>query len=102
MKSSSTPHRKHVPLRTCIACRQIRGKRELVRSVRTPSDGLQVDPGGKLPGRGAYLCRARACWDQALASQRLGMALKTSLGPEDLAKLRAYAVSLPATLASDA
>ena len=93
--------RKHVPLRTCIACRQTRGKRDLVRVVRTPDAGIQVDPTGKLAGRGAYVCKARVCWDSALAGSRLAAALKTTLEAEGVALLRAYAATLPATLAPE-
>ena len=86
---------KHVPIRTCIACRQEAGKRELVRVVRTPSGSVQVDPTGKLAGRGAYVCRTQACWGQALQGQRLSAALKTTLSTEDQAALRAFAATLP-------
>ena len=72
MAKAKGPRPKHVPIRTCIACRQEAGKRELVRVVRTPSGSVQVDPTGKLAGRGAYICRTRACWEQALQGQRLG------------------------------
>lgn len=95
MPKPKGPRPKHVPVRTCIVCRQERGKRELVRVVRTPSAGVQVDPTGKLAGRGAYLCRTRACWDAALQGQRLAGALKTTLGNEELAALRAFAATLP-------
>jgi predicted RNA-binding protein YlxR (DUF448 family) len=96
-------------LRTCIVCRQTRGKRELVRIVRTTpkkTDGtpvatVQVDPTGKLAGRGAYLCRARACWDQVLTGHKLSAALKTTISPEDLAALKAFAVTLPEALISE-
>lgn len=99
MAKTKGPRPKHVPVRTCIACRQARGKRELVRVVRTPAGTVQVDPTGKLAGRGAYLCRARTCWDSALQGGRLGLALKTQLEAADLATLRTYANTLPATLA---
>lgn len=89
------PRPKHVPVRTCIACRQERGKRELVRVVRTPDAGVQVDLTGKLAGRGAYLCRMRLCWDVALQGQRLAAALKTSLSADEAAMLRAFAATLP-------
>ena len=95
MPKPKAPRPKHVPLRTCIVCRQERGKRELVRIVRTPDGRVQVDPTGKQAGRGAYLCRARACWEAALQGQRLGGALKTTLSAEALAALRAFAAALP-------
>lgn len=96
------PRPKHVPQRTCIACRQPRAKRDLVRVVRTPEAGVQLDPSGKLAGRGAYLCRARGCWELALQGGRLNAALKTTVGPEELAALRAFAATLPAALPDDA
>ncbi len=100
MPKPKGPRPKHVPLRTCIVCRQERGKRELVRIVRTPSAGVQVDPTGKLAGRGAYLCRTRACWEAALQGQRLAGALKATLDAEELVVLRAFAASLPEAAAA--
>ncbi len=92
---------KHIPQRTCIACRTIRNKRELVRVVRTAENRVQADPTGKKAGRGAYLCRQRECWETVLESRgRLEHALKleTSIDPEDLAHLREYAATLPPRL----
>ena len=87
--------RRHVPLRTCVACRTTEGKRELIRVVRSPAEGVRVDLSGKHAGRGAYLCRNRACWEQALRTQRLNQALKTALTAEEIATLRAFAADLP-------
>ncbi len=92
--------RKHIPQRTCIACRQVRNKRDLIRIVRTTEAGVMIDPSGKRAGRGAYLCRARACWDLALApkSRMLDHALKTTLSEAEQAALSAFAQSLPIRL----
>jgi len=90
-----SPPRKHVPLRTCIACQRTGNKRELVRVVRTPAEGVQVDASGKLAGRGAYLCQNRTCWERGLRSQRLNQALKTALTAEEVAALQAFAMTLP-------
>lgn len=90
--------RKHVPQRTCIACRTVRGKRELVRIVRTPEGAVVVDQTGKRNGRGAYLCRQRSCWDTALARRQLEQALKVTLTAESEAMLREYAAGLPQSL----
>ena len=59
---------KHIPQRTCIACRTVRGKRELVRIVHTEANRVEADATGKKAGRGAYLCRQRECWDQVLSN----------------------------------
>lgn len=85
---------KHVPQRTCIACRQVEGKRSLIRVVRTP-EGVRVDPSGKLAGRGAYLHPYQTCWRAVLNSGRLGQALRTRLSDEERAALEAYMQSLP-------
>jgi predicted RNA-binding protein YlxR (DUF448 family) len=48
-----------VPQRTCIGCRQVRPKRDLVRLVVDADGRVVVDPTGKRSGRGAYICRDR-------------------------------------------
>ena len=51
----------HQPQRTCAVCRTVRTKREMERIVRTV-DGLAVmDPSGRLPGRGTYVCTDPTC-----------------------------------------
>jgi predicted RNA-binding protein YlxR (DUF448 family) len=87
--------KKKTPQRTCVACRKVQGKRDLVRIVRTPTEGVQVDPTSKLAGRGAYLCRSRECWELALDQRRLDSALKTKLSAEEKARLAEYARTLP-------
>jgi predicted RNA-binding protein YlxR (DUF448 family) len=79
---------KHRPQRTCIACRETKDKRELIRVVRTPEGNLIVDPSGKANGRGAYLCRQASCWDKGLQKQRLAQALKATLTAEQIAALQ--------------
>ena len=86
--------RKRVPQRTCVGCRQIRPKRELVRVVRTPAAGVQIDETGKRSGRGAYLCRNRECWEVALSMQRLEHALKTDLNAEERLSLERFGQAL--------
>lgn len=89
---------KHIPQRTCISCRTVRGKREFVRIVRLADEHVKADATGKISGRGAYLCRQRECWDEALnESHRLRQALKMEkpILEEDLARLREVAVHLP-------
>lgn len=85
------PRPKHIPQRTCVACRDTSAKRQLVRVVRQPDGSVKVDATGKANGRGAYLCARPACWDKALKHALLERALKTSLSAEDQAHLAAYA-----------
>ncbi len=75
---------RHVPQRQCVACRQMRPKRELVRVVRTPAGEVRVDSTGKASGRGAYVCPNEACVATALRDRRLEHALAMPI-PEALA-----------------
>lgn len=90
--------RKHVPLRTCVVCHQKRRKRELVRVVRTPEGAVQIDPTGKMAGRGAYLCSERRCWEDAALQRAMARALKCQLSAGDMAVLETFAGSLPAVV----
>ena len=75
------------PQRTCVACRTERPKRELVRVVRRPDGAIAIDPTGRLPGRGAYLCADGTCWSAALKKHSLERALEASLPPDLRAQL---------------
>ena len=85
---------RHVPQRTCVACRRTSAKRELVRIVRTPEGRVEVDPTGKRSGRGAYLCPTPDCWRLAVQKGRFDRALKTSVSARDKEALLQYAQSL--------
>ena len=82
-QSGKPGRRKHVPQRTCIVCRQVQNKRELIRVVRTPEGELVIDETGKRNGRGAYLCRQSACWEAALKGNQLSQALKMEIGERE-------------------
>ncbi len=74
---------RHVPTRTCVACRETNAKRELVRIIRAPDGSVSIDPSGKRSGRGAYLCPTRQCWDAGLRGGVIPRALKIETIPED-------------------
>lgn len=84
---------KHVPQRTCVGCREVLPKRQMLRIVRA-ADGVQVDPTGKLAGRGAYLHDRRVCWERGLKGA-LANALKTTLTQADRARLGEFMKTLP-------
>lgn len=86
---------KHVPQRTCIGCREIKPKRELIRIVRSESGGVAIDPTGKRAGRGVYLCKAKTCWEAGLKKERLDRALRTKIAVEDRRELARYGDMLP-------
>jgi predicted RNA-binding protein YlxR (DUF448 family) len=81
---------KPVPQRTCVACRQIKAKKDLIRVVRTPRGEIEVDENGKKDGRGAYLCPTRECVDKALKGSHLEHTLKSSITGENREKLVRY------------
>jgi|SRR3954466_7599887 predicted RNA-binding protein YlxR (DUF448 family) len=86
---------RHVPQRTCVACRQTGAKRGLVRIVRATDGSVAIDDTGKRSGRGAYLCHTPECWRAALKRGVLPRALKLDTIPEDdLQTLTAYAEQL--------
>ncbi|MFC1927617.1 RNase P modulator RnpM [Chloroflexota bacterium] len=85
---------KSLPQRTCIACRQVREKKGLVRLVSTEDGIAEIDVLGKKPGRGAYLCPRRTCWELALRKNRLDYALRTRLRNDNRQTLREYIHSL--------
>ena len=85
---------RHIPQRTCVACRKVRPKRELIRLVRISNGTVEVDTDERKPGRGAYLCRARECWEIGLKGSRLEHTLRTSLTPDNREQLIRYGKDL--------
>ncbi len=74
---------RHVPARTCVACRTRRDKSALLRVVRRPDGRVVFDRDGRIEGRGAYLCTDSTCWTLALRRSALQRALRSAL-PDDL------------------
>ncbi len=60
----------------CVACREMQAKKDLMRVVRTTEGELVLDTTGKRNGRGAYLCRSRACMEKAFKIRALERALE--------------------------
>ncbi|HEY8738354.1 MAG TPA: YlxR family protein [Candidatus Dormibacteraeota bacterium] len=75
------------PRRSCVACRQVKAKRDLVRLVAVDGRILRDDT-GRAPGRGAYLCRDAACWTSGERRRALDRALHLHLAAEDWTRLR--------------
>lgn len=75
------------PMRQCLGCREMKPKSELVRVVRSPEGTVSVDLKGKLPGRGAYVCRNASCLNKAVKTRALDRAFGVKLPEETLAAL---------------
>ncbi len=89
---------KHIPHRTCIGCREVEAKRELMRIVRTPEGHVVADPTGKKAGRGAYLHKERECWQAVLQGRgRLEHALNMQgpIAAQDRAALEEWGARFP-------
>lgn len=100
-RKSKPVRQKHVPIRTCISCRETGAKRGLVRLVRTPEGDVRIDPTGRQNGRGAYLCHKPACWERAISTPILNRALNTQLTSENITSLKEFAAGLPSDEARD-
>ncbi len=77
---------KKVPERRCIACMKLAPKSELLRIVATDT-GVKVDLGGKMNGRGAYICRSMSCLELALKKNALSRNLKKEMSREQVLAL---------------
>ena len=52
---------KAVPLRMCIACREMLPKKDMLRVVKNAEGAIGLDFSGKASGRGAYICNKSDC-----------------------------------------
>lgn len=91
-KRGKGPRPRHVPVRTCVMCREQDAKRGLIRIVRSPDGAVAIDPTGRANGRGAYLCHKPACWERATRADVLSKALNIDLPADVREELRKYAV----------
>jgi len=84
---------RQMPRRTCIACRAVRPKPDLIRLVRTGLGSVKLDLSARESGRGAYLCPVPGCWEMGLKRNRLEKALKARVSLEDQAQLAEFGKS---------
>ena len=73
MKQRKTPQRR------CTGCMEMKGKKELVRVVRTDTSGefnFSLDFTGKKSGRGAYICPNIECLEKAQKQKGLERSFK--------------------------
>ena len=70
---------KKIPQRQCMGCRERKAKRELIRVVRSPEGNVSLDFGGKMNGRGAYICPNPDCLAKAIRSKALDRSLEVTI-----------------------
>ena len=73
---------KKIPQRQCMGCRERRAKKEMIRVVRTPEGNVSLDFGGKMNGRGAYICPNPECLKRAIKSKALDRSLEVTIPDE--------------------
>jgi predicted RNA-binding protein YlxR (DUF448 family) len=83
--------KKKEPMRMCVACRQMNPKKSMIRIVRTAEIGISADPTGKMPGKGAYLCKNMECLAKARKTGSLKRALDTEIPVSVYEELQKYA-----------
>lgn len=71
------------PLRKCLGCEKMVGKKVLLRIVKDKDGEISLDPTGKKNGRGAYICRSSACFEAARKRKALEKSLKCKI-PEEV------------------
>ncbi len=64
------------PQRSCVGCREVKDKQELLRFVLAPDRTLVPDLRGRLPGRGAYTCFRESCLVKAVTRKGFSRAFK--------------------------
>lgn len=88
-KSQKRNKEKHVPKRTCVACRKKAPKRDMIRIVlRKDSKEPEVDCGGRISGRGANVCADIKCFNSAIQHGQFERALKKNTGKAKLEELK--------------
>ena len=73
---------KKIPVRRCVGCQEMKGKKEMIRVIRTPEGDFLLDATGKKNGRGAYLCPSRECLDKARKNKGLERSFKQAIPAE--------------------
>lgn len=73
---------KKIPERRCVGCGISFPKKDLIRVVRLPDGGAELDPTGKKAGRGAYICRNAECLKKARKAKRLERNLEVTISDE--------------------
>ena len=77
MKTNNTKNK-----RRCVGCREMMDKSALVRIVANANGEISYDPSGKMPGRGAYICKTPECLEKAHKSKGLERSLKRAVPSE--------------------
>lgn len=78
---------KKQPQRMCVACKQMKNKKDLIRIVKTQNE-IVLDSTGRENGRGAYICNSLECFNKSIKQKSLNRAFKENIPNEVLEKLK--------------
>ena len=78
---------KKIPMRMCIACHEMKPKKEMLRMVRSAQGEVRLDFSGKLPGRGAYICDSADCIRKLRRYRLLNKAFSADVSEEVYAQV---------------
>jgi uncharacterized protein len=81
----------HQPQRTCAVCREVQRKRSMTRVVRRPDGTVALDPTGRAPGRGTYLCGQASCREPERFAAGIQRALGAPVDPESVLEAVSHA-----------
>lgn len=70
---------KKIPLRQCVGCGEMKGKKEMMRVLKTAEDEICLDVTGKKNGRGAYVCKSKECLVKARKNKGLERSFKMAI-----------------------
>ena len=73
---------KKSPQRQCMGCRERKPKRDMIRVVRCTDGQVRLDFGGKMNGRGAYICPDPECLKKVRKSKALDRSLEVPIPDE--------------------
>ena len=73
---------KSIPMRMCVACHEMKPKKEMLRVVKTADGEIYADPTGKAAGRGAYVCGAEECMKKLNVKKLLNRAFLMNVDAE--------------------
>ena len=82
-------YEKHIPLRMCVATREMLPKSQLIRLVKT-QDGIKIDDAKKISGRGVYISKSTEAFQLAKKRKVLNRAFKCNIDDSIYEKLEEY------------
>ena len=76
------PKQKKIPLRMCVACRELKEKNQMLRVVKNADGKIFLDFSSKASGRGAYICDNPECIKNLKRKRILNKVFSCAVGDE--------------------